>query len=142
MKKNDHSLAKRVLIDIAGFGLIVISPFIGWLPGPGGIAVFLAGLGLLSINHQWAKNLIDQFENNRQKFEAKYLNNNPKVARTIDILCMVLITLSIIAVYSLDNKLLRYISIGPGSLGLILLILNQNRFDKFLRFLKSKLKHE
>ncbi|MCU0667022.1 MAG: hypothetical protein MUF85_00160 [Patescibacteria group bacterium] len=50
---------KRILIDMAGFGLIIASPFLGWLPGPGGIPMLIAGLALLSINNKWAKTLLD-----------------------------------------------------------------------------------
>jgi hypothetical protein len=50
---------KRILIDLAGYSLIIISPFLGWIPGPGGIPVFLAGLALLSINNHWAKRLLE-----------------------------------------------------------------------------------
>jgi len=49
--------AKRVVTDFAGYFLIILSPFVGILPGPGGIALFLAGLGLLSLNNHWARNL-------------------------------------------------------------------------------------
>ena len=49
--------AKRLLIDMAGILLILAAALIGWLPGPGGIPLALAGLGLLSINNQWAHDL-------------------------------------------------------------------------------------
>src|SRR5262249_26260842 len=31
---------------------------LGWLPGPGGIPLFILGLSLLAINHRWAKKYI------------------------------------------------------------------------------------
>jgi hypothetical protein len=31
----------------------------GWLPGPGGIPLFIVGLSLLAINHTWARRYID-----------------------------------------------------------------------------------
>lgn len=142
MKTNKHSPHKRILVDVAGFGLIILSLLIGWLPGPGGIPIFLAGLGLLSINNKWAKDLIDYIEKNRQKFEAKYLTNDPKVARIVDTLCIILIIISIIAFTQINNKYLRYASIGPGGFGLILLILNQNRLDNFFHYIKNKRKHK
>ncbi len=142
MKTNKHSPHKRILVDVAGFGLIILSLLIGWLPGPGGIPIFLAGLGLLSINNKWAKDLIDYIEKNRQKFEAKYLTNDPKVARIVDILCIILIIISIIAFTQINNKYFRYASIGPGGFGLILLILNQNRLDNFFHYIKNKRKHK
>ena len=50
---------KRIGTDIAGYGLIIIGIAMGWLPGPGGIPLVVAGLGLLSINNAWAKRLRD-----------------------------------------------------------------------------------
>ena len=48
---------KRIGIDAAGYLLILAAALTGWLPGPGGIPLFIAGLGLLSINNKWAKDL-------------------------------------------------------------------------------------
>jgi hypothetical protein len=48
---------KRVLTDGAGYFLIFAGIATGWLPGPGGIPLIVAGLGLLSINNAWAKSL-------------------------------------------------------------------------------------
>lgn len=50
-------LFRRILIDVAGYALIVLAALTGWLPGPGGIPLLIAGLGLLSINNKWAKDL-------------------------------------------------------------------------------------
>lgn len=47
----------RVAIDTAGYLLIVMAALTGWLPGPGGVPLLIAGLGLLSINNKWAKDL-------------------------------------------------------------------------------------
>jgi hypothetical protein len=35
--------------------LIILSPIVGALPGPGGVFVFAAGLGLMLKNSAWAK---------------------------------------------------------------------------------------
>ena len=51
-------LFKRIAIDTAGYGLIILGLLFGWLPGPGGIPLILAGLGLLSIYNPWAKKLL------------------------------------------------------------------------------------
>jgi hypothetical protein len=46
---------KRLLTDAAGYVLVFLGVALGWLPGPGGLPLILAGLGLLSINNAWAK---------------------------------------------------------------------------------------
>lgn len=50
---------KRIGIDVAGYGLILLGIALGWLPGPGGIPLVLAGLGLLSIHNAWARRVRD-----------------------------------------------------------------------------------
>lgn len=50
---------KRIAIDIGGFGLILLGLLTGWLPGPGGIPLILAGLALLALNYVWAENLLN-----------------------------------------------------------------------------------
>lgn len=48
---------KRLITDMAGYLLLLTAALTGWLPGPGGIPLALAGLGLLSINNKWAHDL-------------------------------------------------------------------------------------
>jgi hypothetical protein len=45
----------RSLLVAAGFLVILISPVIGAIPGPGGIFVFAAGLVLVLQNAAWAR---------------------------------------------------------------------------------------
>jgi hypothetical protein len=40
---------------ILGWTLIVAAPLISWLPGPGGIALFVIGLGIILKHSLWAK---------------------------------------------------------------------------------------
>jgi hypothetical protein len=42
--------------------LIVISPLVGVIPGPGGVFVFAAGLALVLKNSEWAKRLYVRFK--------------------------------------------------------------------------------
>jgi uncharacterized membrane protein YbaN (DUF454 family) len=46
---------KRIGTDFAGYLLIALGIAFGWLPGPGGVPLILAGLGLLSIHNKWAR---------------------------------------------------------------------------------------
>ena len=42
--------------------LILVSPLVGAIPGPGGIFVFAAGLALILQNSEWAKRLYVRFK--------------------------------------------------------------------------------
>lgn len=62
MKRTENFLARWGL-NCLGFGLLVLALIVGPFPGPGGTPLILAGLGILSINNEWAirlrKYLID-----------------------------------------------------------------------------------
>lgn len=40
-----------------GLVLICTAPLVGWIPGPGGIALFLAGIAVLASEFDWAESL-------------------------------------------------------------------------------------
>ena len=52
---------------VVGILLIIITPLIGILPGPGGIFVFGLGLGLVLRNSIWAKRRYVAFKKQRPK---------------------------------------------------------------------------
>ncbi|MGI8705715.1 MAG: hypothetical protein ACR2JJ_07975 [Sphingomicrobium sp.] len=52
----------RIALFVTGLVLIVISPLLGALPGPGGIFVFAAGLALALRNSEWAKRKYVRFK--------------------------------------------------------------------------------
>lgn len=45
----------RTVLTVLGVVLVIISPLVGAIPGPGGIFVFAAGLALMLQNAHWAK---------------------------------------------------------------------------------------
>jgi hypothetical protein len=51
--------AQLIVFDTLAVIFMVLAVATGWLPGPGGIPLFIVGLSLLAINHDWAKRYID-----------------------------------------------------------------------------------
>ena len=45
----------RWAMVILGWILVVAAPLVSWLPGPGGIALFIIGLGVILKHSLWAK---------------------------------------------------------------------------------------
>lgn len=90
MKRN----LKRILTDAAGYFLIVAAIATGWLPGPGGIPLAIAGLGLLSINNEWARRLRDYLLKNGGKVVQFLFPNNPVVQWLYDIAVALLLVLT------------------------------------------------
>ena len=46
---------RKPLVLIVGVTLVVLSAFLGWIPGPGGIPLFLAGVAILATEYSWAE---------------------------------------------------------------------------------------
>ena len=86
-----HPLGKRIAIDIAGVGMIILAILLGWLPGPGFVPLFLGGLGLLSINHEWARNLRNYFIRRGSTIWRALFTDNPRIQWAYDILTIILI---------------------------------------------------
>ena len=57
-----HSRPVRTTLFMAGLLLILLSPLVGAIPGPGGVFVFAAGLTLALRNSDWAKRQYVRFK--------------------------------------------------------------------------------
>ena len=60
--RRKKSILIRQSLFVLGILLIVISPLVGAIPGPGGVFVFAAGLALLLQNSEWAKRQYVKFK--------------------------------------------------------------------------------
>jgi len=55
MSKAKRNPLFRALLVVLGFLIMLLSPVVGVIPGPGGIFVFAAGLVLVLQNSRWAQ---------------------------------------------------------------------------------------
>lgn len=120
--------AVRILTDAAGYGLIVLSVLTGWLPGPGGIPLFLAGLGLLSIHNAWAKRLLVYVKENGVKFLAIIFPENPWI-RALHDLFVLLIFGAVTAILITANNAVAYgVAIVLTFLAIFDILYNRDRW--------------
>jgi len=62
IRANPHALFwYRLAVAVAGLLLMIAAALTGWLPGPGGIPLFLLGLAVWSSEFAWAKRLMGWF---------------------------------------------------------------------------------
>lgn len=134
MKKKTRAL----LIDILGFTCIIIAPFLGWIPGPGGIPLLIIGLSLLANNHEWAEKLLQKVKDRTSSAAAKVTEASPAVQWAIDIGSVILIAAAVIVITQATKSLLTTAAISFIIAGVILLATNQNRYLKLWNKLRSK----
>jgi hypothetical protein len=122
---------KRILTDIAGYGLILLGIATGWLPGPGGIPLIVGGLGLLSINNVWAQKLRDYILKNGGKVVKSIFPNNPVVEFLYDLIVVLLFML--VGALAWWHNAIWQISMAIGLFFIALFIASVNR-DRLQRF--------
>ena len=58
---------QRMVLLIVGSFLVIISPIVGAIPGPGGIVVFAAGFGMMLKASRWVKKRYARFKQRHPK---------------------------------------------------------------------------
>lgn len=121
---------RTILIDILGVFLIVLAGLTGWLPGPGGIPLLIAGLGLLSINHEWARRWLETVRRHGVKLSEKLFNNSPRVTLMIDLIGLLIIAVAVFIIVYFTKSVARSAAIFLVMLGIFILLGNRDRFKK------------
>ncbi len=91
--------AKRIVTDFAGYLLVLAAPIVGLLPGPGGIALLLGGLGLLSLNNHWAKRLRENALNDGGRIIEFLFPRNSAVEWLYDTLVVAVLILASVLIW-------------------------------------------
>ncbi|MFO0920093.1 MAG: PGPGW domain-containing protein [Candidatus Saccharimonadales bacterium] len=131
--KSVREKAKTILIDIAGVFLIILSGLTGWLPGPGGIPLLIAGLGLLSINHDWAQRWLEFIKEHGLKVTDKLFNGSRKTAIFVDVIGIVVLSIAVIIVFIFTQNIAKSAAIWLVIVATVLLLGNRGRFKKITR---------
>lgn len=122
---------KRIVTDAGGYGLILLGIATGWLPGPGGIPLVLAGLGLLSINNAWAKAIREWLMENSGKAVKILFPDNTFVQILYDIAVVLLLILT--GVLTWRHAVIWQISLAIFSffIALLVALMNRDRLERF-----------
>lgn len=120
---------KRILTDIAGVSCLIAAPLLGWLPGPGGIPLFLTGLGLLSINNQWAKRLLHYVRKQSESLTDIFFPNNNLIQWAWDILVILMIAAGTYLNVYVDSNFWSAASIVLFASSTTLFLLNRRRLQ-------------
>lgn len=139
-KKNPETPWWKVLLtDTLGVLLLMLVPFIGPLPGPGGIPLLIAGFGLLAVNHDWADGAVDYVKIHSESLRKVIFPDITWVKWSWDLFVVFLLVfgtwLNIIAT---DNWFLKGISIGVMASSTTLFMFNRDRITWLDNLLRRK----
>jgi len=129
---------KTLLTDVAGVFLIILAALLGWLPGPGGIPLLIAGLGLLAVNHTWAKKLLIQLKQKGINISELIFREHPLWRLFIDVLSLVFLAIGIYIFNSEFHSLIKAVAISLILVAFSLLAGNRQRLSKILAYFKAK----
>jgi len=110
----------------------------GWLPGPGGIPLFLAGLALLAANHTWAERWLETAKVKGKSFKSILFPNKPWVCNLYDVGAIVLFLYATYLLFTTNNRLLATVSVGIVCFSVFVFLINRNRLDKLSSYIRSK----
>jgi hypothetical protein len=134
----EMSKIKRIGADVLGVICILAGVLFGWVPGPGGIPLILAGLGLLSINHEWARRWLQKMKDSGSRLNEVLFPDNRFIKLLYDILAMVLIGLAAYLLSSMQGLFVRTASFVLVLFSFVLFFLNRRRGERLrARFLQK-----
>lgn len=128
---------KRITIDASGYALIFLGIALGWLPGPGGIPLIVAGLGLLSIHNEWAERLRNYVLENGGRFVKWFFPANPYIQWLYDALVLLLIILVTLLVINRSAAWQIGLATAGFFIAVFIALMNRDRLDRLKHKLKS-----
>ena len=128
-KQNGNSLLKVIATDVAGVTCLLLVPFLGPLPGPGGIPLILAGFGLLAANHDWADDAIHYVKKNSENLLKTFFPDKPLIKWAWDSAAAVLFAIGLWLNLTAEWWILKGLSYGFMAGASTLFMMNRNRLD-------------
>ena len=133
---NIKAFLKRFGTDIAGYVCLVLVLLLGPLPGPGGVPLLLAGLGLLSIHNSWARRLLTYVKKHSQSLRVILFPENKSIQIMWDAAASVLFITSLAVVLVGNSWFIRAISTSICTLSVLILLNNRSRIDALISKMK------
>jgi hypothetical protein len=136
-KNTDNPWWKVLATDTLGVLLLLLVPFLGPLPGPGGIPLLIAGFGLLAVNHDWADNVIIYVKRHSQSLRDVVFPDVTWVKWSWDFVSVLLLTGGTYMNFVVEHWLLKGLSIGIMASATTVFMLNRNRISWLEKQLRS-----
>jgi hypothetical protein len=120
---------RRFGTDILGYTCLVLVIAIGPLPGPGGIPLLIAGLGLLSVHNPWAKKLLGYVRMHSQSFRTILFPDVLLIQRLWDGLALLLLPSAIYIGLRENSWFIWALSTSLATLAVVIALSNRSRLE-------------
>jgi hypothetical protein len=130
------SLPRKIAVDTLGVLLIIAAGLFGWLPGPGGVPLLIAGLSLLATNHEWARRLLEKVKKTGVRIMDVIFNDHPVIAFMIDATGVAALVVTAAIIGQRRGGIFTSIAVILGFIGVGLLLGNRKRINKLNQFVK------
>ena len=130
-------LFKMIAVDVAGISLIILSALTGWIPGPGGIPLFLAGLGLLAIHHHWARRFMEHLRTHSLKLANTFFREHRVLMFVYDIVALLLIIAGFLTLFKIHG-FMKAVAPVLILLGLSLFLGNRKRLQRINAYFRKQ----
>lgn len=131
--RNTHSKVRKPVVFIVGITLIALSPVVGSIPGPGGIALFIFAIGILGSEFDWALQLKDFFLKTVPREVKNRWRLTPAWQNWFDFFALTLL----IAAIWLALQAYWFPVISFSAAGLCLALFNRDRLSRIQSRLRS-----
>lgn len=136
LKRYGKIIAFDTLAVLCFIGVILF----GWLPGPGGIPLFLLGLSLLAVNHDWAERWLETARHKGMSFKKWLFPDIQWIRHTYDVLSVSIMIIGGILLVKSDNRYLEGFAVVIIFTSLFVFLVNRERLDKFSDIFKKRSK--
>ncbi len=136
-KKNDNGFWKIVGFDILAVFCFIGVILFGWLPGPGGIPLFLLGLSLLAVNHDWAERWLETAKVQGVSFKKWLFPNNPWIQSIYDGLSLGVMGIAAILIFQYEERLIEGIAVILFFSSMFIFLVNRDRFGSVASLVKK-----
>ena len=127
--KRKNPLWKVFLTDMLGILCLILVPFLGPLPGPGGIPLLLAGFGFLAVNHDWADDAIHFVKKHSENLLGYFFPDKTLIKWAWDIFAVLVLLGGLALNLTAEWWLLKGLSYGVMAGASTIFMLNRGRLD-------------
>ena len=131
---------KVIIFDTLAIFCFIGVVLFGWLPGPGGIPLFLLGLSLLAVNHDWAERWLETAKHKGVTFKKWLFPDVGWIRLAYDVIAVGLFSLGAYVAISASARYIAAIGTVLMTFSLFFFLLNRERFDKLSSMFRTKRK--